>query len=87
MNITYENMMKVADIPASDLPEEFISFLSGLNAAYRDQVLEEHLYCPDTLFEEEPQGEPYPQDFAAVLSELRQMLFDLDFAYFRLVNP
>lgn len=87
MNIAYENMMKVADIPASELPEDFISFLSGLNPTYRDQVLEEHLYSPDTLFEEEPEAEPYPEDFAAILSGLRQMLFDLDCAYFRLVNP
>lgn len=87
MNITYENIMKVADIPASELPEDFISFLSGLNATYRDQVLEEHLYSPDTLFEEEPESEPYPQDFAAMLSDLRQLLSNLDCAYFRLVNP
>ncbi|QEM07894.1 hypothetical protein DIU31_031945 [Mucilaginibacter rubeus] len=87
MNIAYENIMRVADIPASELPEDFISFLSGLNPAYRDQVLEEHLYCPDTLFEEEPEGAPYPKDFADMLSRLRQLLFDLDCAYFRLVNP
>lgn len=77
MNITYENIMKVADIPASELPEDFINFLSGLNAAYRDQVLEEHLYSPDTLFEEEPEAEPYPENFAAILSGLRQMLLIL----------
>ncbi|PAW95067.1 hypothetical protein CKK33_16825 [Mucilaginibacter sp. MD40] len=87
MNITYENIMKVADIPASELTEDFVSFLYHLQATYRDQVLEEHLFSPDTLFEEEPESEPYPKDFTAILSELRKLLFKLDCAYFRVVNP
>jgi len=87
MNITYENVMKVADIPASELTEDFIRFLNSLNATYRDQVLHEHLYSPDTLFEEEPESEPYPADFTTTLSKLRELLFNLDCAYFRVVNP
>lgn len=87
MNITYENIMKVADIPASELSEDFISFLYSLQATYRDQVLEEHLYSPDTLFEEEPECKPYPKDFAAILCKLQKLLSDLDCAYFRVVNP
>jgi len=79
--------MKVADIPASELSEDFISFLNNLKATYRDQVLGEHLYSPDTLFEEEPENDPYQNDFTAVLSELRNLLFKTDCAYFRLVNP
>jgi len=82
MAIQHENILKVLDVHYSQFSKDFIGFIAKQQPTYKDRILEEDLYSPDTIGEESTR---MPEPIRQELNEVALLMAKLDCGYFRII--
>jgi len=82
MAIVHENILKVLDIHYSQFSKDFIGVIAKQQPTYKDRVLEEDLYSPGDIREDNP---VLPDNVSDELEEVNQLMTAHDCGYFRII--
>ncbi len=87
MAIKHDTILKMVEINIDEISENMIDFLHTCQPSYRDQILDEHLYRVEDIWEKEEADGSYPDNIKEELAELEKLLLELDCTYFRVYVP
>jgi hypothetical protein len=82
MAIVHENILKVLDIHYSQFSTDFMSLIVKQIPIYKDNILEEHLYSPGDIRED---NKVISDKATSELDEVAQLMTDFDCGYFRII--
>ena len=82
MAIVHENILKVLDVHYSQFTKDFIGFIAKQQPTYKDRVLEEDLFSPDTIREDNTE---IPAEIMQELNEVTALMKAWDCGYFRII--
>lgn len=84
--ITASNVLKIVDVEHSQIKSDTLDFLRNeTEPTYRDQVMKEHIYNMENIFEEyqeQPDGSP---EVLAELEQLQKLCTKKNAGYVRIV--
>jgi hypothetical protein len=82
MAIVHENILKVLDIHYSQFSNDFMSLIAKQIPTYKDNILEEDLYSPIDIRED---NKIVSDKEIHELNEVTQLMTDFDCGYFRII--
>jgi hypothetical protein len=82
MAIVHENILKVLDIHYSQFSKDFIGFIAKQQPTYKDRILEEDLFSPDNIRED---NTDIPDPITNELNEVTALMNKWDCGYFRII--
>lgn len=82
MAIQHENILKVLDVHYSQFSKDFIGFITKQQPTYKDRILEEDLFSPDDMRDDNTK---IPRNIANDLDEVAALMNEWDCAYFRII--
>lgn len=80
------NILKIVDIEGHDLPEEFREWLKEQRSPdYKDNLLKENLFNPESLFDSDEDELPTVGVVADTAQEIKELCDQNEAAYFRII--
>ncbi|EHQ29677.1 hypothetical protein [Mucilaginibacter paludis] len=78
----HENILKILDVHYSEFSKDFIGFIAKQQPTYKDRILEEDLFNPDNIRED---NEEIPEQIETELLQVDSLMKTHDCGYFRIV--
>lgn len=82
MKIEHENILKVLDIHYSQFTKEFIGFIAQQLPTYKDRILDEDLFNPDTIRED---NADIHEQMEEELTQVANLMREHECGYFRII--
>ncbi len=82
MTIKHENILKVLDVHYSQFTKNFIGFIAKQQPTYKDRILEEDLFSPDNIREDNTE---ISEQVDGELTQVANLMRAHDCGYFRII--